>query len=407
MSQRNGPLAARGRQAGATRLAWGVAALSFALLMSGYVVSVTTGADIEYGSGVFVATIALVFSVVGVLIASRQPGNAIGWIFLGAAVAAALSNLVGGYADYAVGRRDGPTALGETAAWYANVSWVPFILVPPSFLLLLFPDGCLLSRRWRPVAWSAVVGIAGTFVAEALLPGPLSDYPGVANPFGVTRSLVEPVEALAALLLVIGLAGSALSLILRFRRAAGQQRQQVKWLALAGAVAAATIPIAVAGYELWGEAVANIAIMISVLGLPVAAGIAILRHRLYDIDVVINRTLVYGALTATLAGVYLGSVLMLQFALSGVTEGSGPAVAASTLAVAGLFRPARARIQAVVDRRFFRSKYDAARTLESFGARLRDEVDLGALNAELGAVVRETLQPAHVSLWLRAPQERR
>jgi len=238
-------------------------------------------------------------------------------------------------------------------------------------------------------------------LAEGLRPGPLADFRSIENPYGVAGGAVEGVEALSALLLVVGLAGSALSLILRFRRATGHQRQQVKWLALAGAVAAVTVPIAAVGSGLWGDAVTNIASMISVLGLPIAAGIAILRHRLYDIDVVINRTLVYGALTATLAGIYLASVLVLQLALSGVTEGSGPAVAASTLAVAGLFRPARARIQAVVDRRFFRRKYDAARTLESFGARLRDEVDLGALNAELGAVVRETLQPAHVSLWLR------
>ncbi len=388
-------------QGNATRLAWGVAALAPALLVSGYVLEATSQAGVDLGSDVFVTAIALVFSSVGALIASRHPRNAIGWIFLGAAVAAGLGNLAGGCAEYSLAGEGGPGALGEAAAWYANVSWVPFILLPPTFLLLLFPDGRLLSRRWRPVAWAAAVGIAGTLLAEGLRPGPLADFRSIKNPYGVAGGAVEGVEALSALLLVVGLAGSALSLILRFRRATGQQRQQVKWLALAGAVAAVTVPIAAVGSGLWGDAVTNIASMISVLGLPIAAGIAILRHRLYDIDVVINRTLVYGALTATLAGVYLGSVLMLQFALSGVTEGSGPAVAASTLAVAGLFRPARARIQAVVDRRFFRRKYDAARTLASFGARLRDEVDLGALNAELGAVVRETLQPAHVSLWLR------
>jgi hypothetical protein len=193
---------------------------------------------------------------------------------------------------------------------------------------------------------------------------------------------------------------------MRFRRAGHEQREQVKWLAFAGAVVAVTVPVAAAAYDALGETVANGAIMLSVLGLPTATCLAILRYRLYDIDVVINRTLVYGSLTAILAGVYVGSVLLLELALSGFTGGSGLAVAASTLAVAGLFRPARGRIQQAVDRRFYRRKYDAQRTLEGFSARLRNEVDLEALNGELGSVVRETFQPAHVSMWLRSPEGR-
>jgi hypothetical protein len=251
------------------------------------------------------------------------------------------------------------------------------------------------------VAWCAGAGIGLLFAADSLSSGPLADYPELANPYGVDSPVVDVVGGIAALALAVAMVGSPLSLVLRFRRAGRAERQQIKWLALAGAVAAVTFVLALASYEALPEGVSDRAIMLSILMLPVAAGVAILRHRLYDIDVVINRTLVYGALTATLAAAYFGSVLLLQLALSPLTEESDLAIAGSTLAVAALFRPARARIQHAVDRRFYRRRYDAARTLESFGTRLRDQVDLDALGADLRGVVTDTMQPAHVSLWLR------
>jgi len=395
----------------AARIAWGLAGLSLMLLVSGQALGLSVTSR-DAGGGIIVEGVILalvvVFSVVGTLIVSRHPRNPIGWIFCGVAVATGLATLAGGYAEYWFVGSGGSKWLGETAAWYASYSWIPFVLVPATFVLLLFPDGRLLSRRWRVVAWCAGLGIASLVLTSALAEGPLDDLPQVINPYGVIgRPALEPFEALSALLLLVGIAGSALSLILRFRRAGREQRQQIKWLAMAGAVSGVTVVVGTASYEFLSDSLVNAAIMLSVLGLPLAAGVAILRYRLYDIDVVINRTLVYGALTASLAATYLGSVLLLQLALSGLTEDSGLAVAASTLAVAALFRPARRRIQAAVDRRFYRRKYDAARTLERFGTRLRDEVDLDALGSELSGVVAETMQPASVSLWLRAPKGHR
>ena len=380
------------------RLAWGLAALAMLLMSAAEVLGRTAGG----GSGVFIWAIAITFAAVGALIASRHPDNAIGWLFLGAAVSAGVGYLAGAYADHWLDTGDGPALVGKTAAAYSSVSWFPWILVPSTFLLLLFPDGHLLSRRWRPVAWCAAVGMALGFVTQWLLAGPLEDFPQVANPYGVDSPVIDFLTGVAVLLIIVGIAGSSASLILRFRRARGEQRQQMKWIAFAGAVAGVCVMVFTVLYDVVGEAVANSGIMLGVLCLPLAAGVAILRYRLYDIDVVINRTLVYGALTATLAGAYLGFVLLLQLLLNGVTGDSGLAVAGSTLAVAALVRPARARIQAVVDRRFFRRKYDAAQTLEEFSARLRDQIDLGTLNAELSSVVHDTLQPAHVSVWLRS-----
>ena len=205
--------------------------------------------------------------------------------------------------------------------------------------------------------------------------------------------------------IAVGLAGAAM--IGRLRGSVGVLRQQLRWIALAAAAAGVVLVLNMLSWFLSIPVDPQLRMVVVGLvfaGFPLAAGVAILRYRLYDIDIVVNRALVYGALTATLAGTYLASVLLLQFALSGVTGESGLAVAGSTLAVAGLFRPVRAHIQQAVDRRFYRQKYDAARTLERFGARLRDEVDLDALGDELRAVVAQTMQPAHVSLWLRPPK---
>jgi hypothetical protein len=390
----------------APRLAWGSAAVAALVLLAGWGLSLA-GSSLEASTlTALVGAIVVGFAGVGALIASRHPANPIGWLFCGIGVAGALMSLSRGYAEYWLDGNAASTSLGELAASYGDVSWTPAILPAATFLLLLFPNGRLPSRRWRPVAWCAGLGIALVFVGDFTSPGPLEDYPHVVNAYGVDSPVLDLVEVIGALLLLVALVGSPLSLVLRYRRAGHDERQQIKWLALAGAVAAATFVIAVVAWDLLTEPVANSAIMLSIVALPVAAGVAILRHRLYDIDVVINRTLVYGALTATLALTYLGSVLLLQLALDPLTEGSGLAVAASTLAVAALFRPARARIQEGVDRRFYRRKYDAARTLESFGAHLRNEVDLDALGSELRAVVAEAMQPASISLWLRAPEPR-
>ncbi len=364
-------------------VSWAVPGVAAVITAAAAVISLIGGDRLEVERDVFIWAITLVFLVAGHVIATRQPRNPIGWIFLGGGVSAALARLSGAYGDYWLDTGEGPRALGQTAAAYGEISWVPFVLVPATFLLLLFPDGRLLSSRWRPVAWCAVVGIVGVVVTTVLKPGTLEDHPDFPNPYGVESSLLTALEGPAYLALMVGLLGSAASLVLRFRRARGEQRQQMKWIALAGALAAIVIPMMFVFYEYLGQGFADGAIMLSILGLPAATAVAIMRYRLYDIDVVINRTLVYGSLTATLAGVYVGSVLLLQLVLSDLTQGSGLAVAASTLAVAALFRPVRTRIQQIVDRRFFRSRYDAAQTIELFGARLRDEVDLAALSADL------------------------
>jgi hypothetical protein len=352
------------------------------------------------------------FALVGALIASRQPANAVGWLLLVAAVALGMDTFTSAYLT----RVSLPgTAL---AAWLN--SWLLFIwlYLPALFLTLVFPTGRLLSRRWRVVVWLGVSAVAADIVGTAFAPGVLdigAERP-IRNPLGIGGPVGDAMpwlfgagDVLAAGTVVLG----GLSLVLRLRRSRGRERQQVKWFAYVGILALVPFSILVlvslvAGGDSppWKVIVIGWWLLVGLVlaGLPLAIGIAILRHQLYDIDIVINRTLVYGALTLTLGASYLGSVLLLQLLLNPLTQGSDLAVAMSTLAVAALFRPARRRIQLLVDRRFFRRRYDAARTLQAFGSRLRDQLDIDALGNDLQAVVGDTMQPDHVSLWLRGSE---
>ncbi|MDP8968495.1 MAG: hypothetical protein M3N04_07840 [Actinomycetota bacterium] len=351
------------------------------------------------------AAVQLSMASVGAFVASRLPGNRVGWLLVAIGLGLGLRQAIGAYGELGNTTPSGPLPADDVAAWLGDWPFLPIVVGGVVFLLHLFPDGRFISRRWTLVALASGAVIAVISVADALKPGRLDSVESVENPVGASGALADLVGAVNTIsgplaLLVFGLA--AVGMGVRVRRAAGVERQQIKWVAFVLALVIAFLALSVGPDPLsW---ISLLLALIALASLPVAAGVAILRYRLYDIDVVINRALVYGALTATLAAAYLGSVLLLQLVLSGITGDSSLAVAGSTLAVAGLFRPARSRIQHAVDRRFYRRKYDAARTLEAFAARLRDEVDLDALGAELRAVVAQTMQPAHVSLWLRASE---
>ena len=361
--------------------------------------------------GLAFAFAALAFGTVGALISDRLPDNRVGWVFCVIGVALSVGTLAYQYADQVLfGAAQGLPG-GVLAAWLQN------LLVPPCFgliavALMLFPDGRLPSPRWRPAVLIALLGSAGEILGYAMRPGTFDDpFITVTNPWGIEGWFVlfDNISSLGWPAMALGCLLAAAAMRTRLKRAHGLERQQLKWVAFAAAIAGLMIAVNIASF-VWLPITEANALRVLVLGvafsiIPVAAGVAILRYRLYDIDVVINRTLVYGVLTATLAAVYLGSVLLFQLVLESFTQGSGLAVAASTLATAALVRPARARIQEIVDRRFYRRKYDATQTLAAFGSRLRDEIDLEALQGDLRSVVAETVQPAHVSVWLRSTNQ--
>jgi hypothetical protein len=344
------------------------------------------------------------YSVVGALIASHRPENPIGWIFLAEGFCYGLLGSGDEYAVYALLTNPGALPLGAEASWLGQWIWAPGLGLSLVFLPLLFPDGHPPSNRWRWVAWLGGLSIGLTVVSSMILLWPERGpalVTGDESPSHVVNVLVDFITV--PMLFVAGL-GAVVSLFVRFRRARGDERQQIKWFASAAALSLVWI-IVFGQASLRGlpEVIVALSFLLVLPSIPIATGIAILKYRLYDIDVLINRTLVYGSLTLMLGLIYFGGVATTQAifgALTGQEEQPQLAVVVSTLVIAALFMPLRRRIQSFIDRRFYRKKYDTAKTLEAFSAKLRNETDLDALSEDLVGVVRETMQPAHASLWL-------
>ncbi len=340
----------------------------------------------------------------GLLVAVRRPEHPVGWVLL---VGVALLTLPGLGGEYGVRglyvQRGLPGAAG--GAWLTEWLFVPVLFVMPALLLLLFPDGRLATPRWRVAVWMAGGGGVLYLVASVLHPAEVEDTPfkGLPNPLGVealtsvTAVGLDVAFAALALSVVLG----AFSMVLRLRRSRGVARAQLKWIAAAAALFAIACVTGVTTVVVLDSLAGAVVVVLSFPLLPITAGVVILRHRLYDVDVVIRRTLIYGTVTATLVGTYVALVLGLGVVLKPLTGGSDLVVAGSTLAVAALFGPVRSRVQGVVDRRFYRDRYDANVVLDRFESRLRTDPDLQAVGAELVGAVDETVQPTHLSLWLR------
>jgi hypothetical protein len=396
-------------------LSWMALPVTVVLTLGGIYLSVLNR-DVPGAAGIVVYAILdlvlLGFVALGILVVHRRPGNPVGWIIASVGVTAVASGFLEGYGVYALFTEPGRFSGGETTAWLSTLIFIPVLFAAPAMLFLLFPNGNLPGRRWRVVFWLVILTTCSTMAGAGLNPV-LNDAPfkGVANPLGV-----DPPRALFQTLSNIGWPGmtasflvAAFAMILRLRRSRGVERQQLKWIAAAAVVLPLASAAGVFSYYLGYETVGSLLATFSFVPILFAAGYAVLRYRLYDIDIIINRTLVYGVLTISLILVYVGGVAGTQTAfrfLTGQDQQPQLAVVASTLAIAALFNPLRRRVQGLVDRHFYRRKYDAAKTLEQFSSKLRDETDLNALRADILAVVRETMQPEHVSLWLREPERK-
>jgi hypothetical protein len=385
-------------------LAWSACALSLALTaLTVLLIILLLRSDTPiYYYWLETSMVAVGYSTVGAIVASRLPESPIGWLFCAIGLIFGLSHFSAEYAAYALIAPSRSLPGGEVLAWLTSWVWV-FGLGMIVYLDLLFPNGRLPSARWRWFARSTAIVLLPAAILTALSPGLILSST-LNNPLGIEGlpNTSKEIEAFMYALVVVG----ATSMLARLRYAGRIERQQIKWFAYATAVAISGVILKNTIYTavgvMWVWWVGLVLTTVGVASSPVAMGIAIFRYRLYQIDLIINRTLVYGSLTAVLAAVYLGGVVLLQYAFRALSgEESQLAVVASTLIIAALFVPLRRRIQGFIDRRFYRRKYDARKTLEAFSAKLRNQTDLDALSDDLVAVVAETMQPAHVSLWLR------
>jgi hypothetical protein len=348
------------------------------------------------------AVLVVGLGAMGSLLAILRPANRIGWLLLAAGILFSIGVVGSTYAAHSVQAAAGSWPLTVLAAWLSSWTFVVALGVVAIYIPLLFPTGRLTSPRWRWLALAGALGLFGGLAQAAFAPGPLSEVTQIQNPVGIAGAgpVLGAMNTISSLLAPVVFVLVVVSVVQRYRRGTSTERDQIKWFLYPAAVSAVGIGIGLTGMSVVGDAAWVIGLGAMAL-LPIAIGIAILRHRLFDIDVIINRTLVYGGLTAVLVGVYVVSVLLLEQLLSPFTADSGLAVAASTLGVVALFQPLRRRIQAGVDRRFYRSRYDAARVVSLFTGRLRDQVELTHLTDELSRSISDALQPTSVSVWLR------
>lgn len=384
-------------------VAWAALAIELLLMVTAQVLDAGVTVPIELDTAIpnlfFVSIVG--FGALGALILTRQPTNRYGWLMSAIAFVHALGYFAAGLAGYLLYRDPTPLSGGVVAVWFF-VSSAPVHYVPSvTLVFLLFPDGRLPSRRWRPLAVLTLISLVLASVGVAMLDGPFPVFPAFTNPFGVPGPLPITLVGIGTILGSICVAGSVASLLARYRSASAIERQQLKWI-FYGAAASLVVMVAVLGLGLPVTSAATYLSAATVV-LAAAAGVAILRYHLFDIDLLINRTLVYGITTTGIAAAFLVGIVVLQALVRPFTGGSEIAVAGSTLASLGLVGPVRRWAQDGVDRRFYRARFDSVRTVDEFAVRLRDQVDLDAVRGDLLSTVAQTMQPTHASVWLRLP----
>jgi hypothetical protein len=390
-----------------TLLAWSLWLVMFGCCAAGLVATLALTRPLTLAALVEGAVYALIFPLaygtIGLVLMLRRPANPIGWLYAAAGLVWSLAIPLDPWVDQLIRDHRPPPLAAQLAAVTAEFLWAPSVALAITLPFLLLPGGRLRSRRWRAVMATSVTGAAMVLAFGSVLPGRLSEQTPIANPFGLAGTAGTVVTVLFSVglaLHVASLLAALVCVVLRFRTSRGIQRQQLRWVAAGATAAVAGLLLSTLIALRVIPAVANVVVNAALLCLPAAIGLAVLRYRLWDLDRLVSRTVTYTLVTALLAIPYL----VIVPAATRLTQGSGSlVVAAVTLAVAAAFRPLRRRVQELVDRRFNRRRYDAARTVEAFAARLRDQIDLDGLSAELLAVVDQTMQPAQASLWLRPP----